>query len=241
MVYRAQTNLIITNEETQEIVELLKRNKSFKTLLTKFLDKYAQSPEDAELWLNEGSEEKVSAEEDEKLLKVKTSLATFTAYIDSAKAMTDDNVERFSDYLMDEEYIRFKTNFEKSERLIEEGDSNYLPESEGSNEEIEGIKKEVKDIKDDMDELKSLVREAITSKGLNQSNIKTLPTNTRDDSIPREGNTDEKIVEIREKQSESIPDSGSSLDLTKSASSTAMEDEDILGDDELSILSNLGI
>lgn len=101
-VFRQQVSLHFTNERTYQYSERLKEQKRLRTVLSNFLDKFAENPEMVERWLNgeiQLENNGVVTESDEKILALKQNLAVFNAFLDSAKGMNEGNMEEFEDQL----------------------------------------------------------------------------------------------------------------------------------------------
>ena len=196
VVNRHQVSLIITNDHTSSVVESLKKDKRLKSLLVNFLDKYAENPQQVELWLNNEDAQSGVVEESEKLVKLKSSLELFKAFLDTAKAQNESNVDSYTDYLTNEEYYKFRTEFEKSEQRFRELDAPKDAPTMVENKETENLKNEVKELKDDLNELKHMLSEALTKNSLNIPDSKISVTSDLHEELQADNESVNKSEEI---------------------------------------------
>ncbi|PHE64281.1 hypothetical protein COF68_05410 [Bacillus toyonensis] len=160
MANRAQVSLLIANDDTYEFVENLKKQKKLKSSITKFLDKFAENPERVEMWLEqEGFEEfeGLSVQEDEKITKLKSDLAIFSAFVETAQAQNDANLESFTDYLTNEQFIKFKTDFEKSQQILENQDSYLEMATSSQTEANDEMAEKMSSMEKQLEEMKTLI------------------------------------------------------------------------------------
>lgn len=253
MANRVQVSLVIKNEQTIDLVDMLKKEKRLKTMIVKFLDKYAENPEQVDLWLEDNYviNDGVS-EENEKLTKLKSSLALFTTFVETARMQNESNVDNFTDLLTNDQYIKFRTEFEKSEHKVASQEVAYSSEIDGFVEETSNIEKEVLDLKKQIQELKTIVSEAITTKPFkdNESKIEVMASNN-EDSDRKE--TVQKELKIDDKPEESDKEQGSIMGTVKEEKQEVEEiileqveqkeedEEDVDITDALSIMDSLGV
>lgn len=184
MVYRHQVSLLMTDKDTSDFVDSLKKEKRLKTQIVKFLEVYQENPQQTELWLeNRGNTEGSGLEESEKLVNLKSSLEIFKTFVDTAREQNESNVDSYTDYLTNDEYIRFRTEFEKSEQYVKELDQNELSSTVGTSTGSNILEKDVEDLKNDVKELKSLVKQAVSQNSQIVSEVKTEATTTSSDDL----------------------------------------------------------
>jgi len=198
LVKRYQVSLTITDEKSAWIVDRLRAERRLKPLLVRFLDKYAENPELAELWLDgEGSFQEGVVEENEKLTKLKSSLALFTTFLEAAKMQNDANVESFTDYLTNEEFIRFRTEFEKSERKLAQIDSPKELVTVGSSMSNPDLEKDVKDLRQQVEELKTIVLNAVNGNSLLKDYSKISVTPSKNEYLSESEEIEEEIEDLQ--------------------------------------------
>ena len=252
MIHREQVSLNIVNEETAKLAVRLKKEKNLKPTLIKFLDKYAQNPESVEMWLNEDETfELEGGVDNEKLTDLKKNLAIFSAFVEVANSANESNVESYMDGLEPEAYWSFKTNFEKSQQIIENQDSNE-PLVIGSSEPVDDkIVKQVESLQEQLKEMKMLVSELVN----NQPALITEQKIAATVEEPVQVQVEEKTVEKKQEVIEDVPvvkedvkvepekkeeDSSINLSPIQVDSTPAEEEEEIDFDAAFDILSELG-
>ncbi|PGF05026.1 hypothetical protein [Bacillus toyonensis] len=192
---RQQVSLHFTSEKTFEYTEKLKEQKRLRTVLSTFLDKFAENPEMVERWLNGEihlENNGVATESDEKILALKQNLAVYTAFLDNAKGMNDCNIEEFEDQLTATQFREFKTNFEKSQQIMD------IPEYQEHAVTVEPIVETPKQtnqmaqMQDQINQLMTMMQNMANGNGTGNSEVKIEVTNPSHNSLHEESKTFEK-------------------------------------------------
>ena len=194
-VFRQQVSLHFTNERTYQYSERLKEQKRLRTVLSNFLDKFAENPEMVERWLNgeiQLENNGVVTESDEKILALKQNLAVFNSFLDSAKGMNEGNMEEFEDQLSATQFREFKTNFEKSQQIMDN------PEYQEHAVTVEPIvetpkqNSQLADMQNQIDQLMTMMQNIANGNGTGNSEVKIEVTNPSHNSLHEENKTFEK-------------------------------------------------
>lgn len=251
MIHREQVSLNIVNEDTANLTKRLKQNKLLKPTLIKFLDKYSQNPESVEMWLNEDETfELEGGVDNEKLTDLKKNLAIFSAFVEVANSANESNVESYMDGLEPEAYWSFKTNFEKSQQIIENGDTNETLAIGSSAPVDDKIAKQVESLQEQLKEMKMLVSSIVNNNPAQITEQKISATIEE----PVQVQVEEKTVEKKQEIVEDVPvvtedvkvepekkEENSGLNLSPAqADSEPAEEEEIDFDAAFDILSELG-
>lgn len=254
MVKRVQVSLIITEEKTQSLVDSLRREKLLKNTIVRFLDKYAENPEQVLMWLN--SDEDIQngvVEENEKLTRLKESLALFSTFVETAKMQNDSNVDNFTDYLTDSQYIKFRTEFKKSEQIISNSELSYDEETIEPEESPKDLEKVVHNLTEQVQEMKTLLNKVITGEVKEGIKTETPVTTPEVEQVSVQEETADIFSGFMEQQEEVAPKTEpvaveEPVEVEKEVavanevieSSAEEEEEDIDMSEALSIMDSLG-
>lgn len=195
---RKQLNLTFINTDTADYVDMLAERKQLKNVLTTFLDKLAADPESTMDWLQDDSAEGVVESED--LIELKTSLALFTTFVQNAREQANHDVDSFTDFLTDDEYIRFRTNFEKSQLLIESAEPEYEQEMGDKTNKIETLEKAMLELTDQVKDIQTQVSKIANGQATTTDEIETSVTTNHTPVLVRQEENLEEKVEKESKQ-----------------------------------------